>query len=212
LKAHLQQLTAAVALIVAASTPPAPIVTMPVDPSPCVSPSPASTRNSPCPKRQTPLLSCSGKPDSIEVTPLLQVRSATYACYGEPLRKRTNVKPVPDPAKTQVSPSLATTGKRIVYASFFFFAPLTFAVPRRVFCLFLRCLPVLMVSIILYQIPAPKSSVVMPERTLLSAGLLNLRGNTDTDQSVVGLELLQCLWGVVDESETSCLSTTELGS
>jgi hypothetical protein len=28
----------------------------------------------------------------------------------------------------------------------------------------------------------------------------------------VGLELLQCLWGIVDESETSGLSTTELSS
>ena len=46
----------------------------------------------------------------------------------------------------------------------------------------------------------------------MSAGLLNLRCNTDTNQSVVGLELLQRLWGIVDESETSCLSTTELSS
>jgi hypothetical protein len=49
-------------------------------------------------------------------------------------------------------------------------------------------------------------------RTLLSAGLLNLRRNTDTNQSVMGLELLQRLWGIVDESETSCLSTTKLSS
>jgi hypothetical protein len=28
----------------------------------------------------------------------------------------------------------------------------------------------------------------------------------------VGLELLQRLWGIVDESETSCLSTTKLSS
>jgi len=28
----------------------------------------------------------------------------------------------------------------------------------------------------------------------------------------VGFEFLQCLWGIVDESETSCLSTTKLSS
>ena len=28
----------------------------------------------------------------------------------------------------------------------------------------------------------------------------------------MGFELLQRLWGIVDESETSCLSTTELSS
>lgn len=32
--------------------------------------------------------------------------------------------------------------KRVVYLSFFLLAPLTLAVPLRVFCLFLRCLPV----------------------------------------------------------------------
>lgn len=32
--------------------------------------------------------------------------------------------------------------ERTVYFSFFALAPLTFAVPRRVFCRFLRCLPV----------------------------------------------------------------------
>jgi hypothetical protein len=44
----------------------------------------------------------------------------------------------------------------------------------------------------------------------LSAGLLDLVGKSNTNQSVVGLELLQCLWRVVDESEPGCLSTTEL--
>jgi hypothetical protein len=46
----------------------------------------------------------------------------------------------------------------------------------------------------------------------LSAGLLDLRGLANANQSVVWLKLLQCLWGVVDECETSCLSTTELSS
>jgi len=45
---------------------------------------------------------------------------------------------------------------------------------------------------------------------LLSAGLLNFRGNTNSDQSVMGLEFLQCLRRIVDESETSGLSATEL--
>jgi hypothetical protein len=44
----------------------------------------------------------------------------------------------------------------------------------------------------------------------LSAWLLDLGSNTDSDQSVVWLELLQCLWGIVDKSKTGSLSTTEL--
>lgn len=47
-------------------------------------------------------------------------------------------------------------------------------------------------------------------RTLLSAGLLNLVGKSDTDQSVVRLEFLEGLWRIVNEGETGCLSTTEL--
>ena len=47
---------------------------------------------------------------------------------------------------------------------------------------------------------------------MLSAGFLDLGGNTDADQSVVWLKLLQCLWRIVYESETGCLSTTELSS
>lgn len=48
--------------------------------------------------------------------------------------------------------------------------------------------------------------------TLLSAGLLNLVGEADTDQAVVRLELLHGLGGVVDKSETSGLAATELGA
>jgi hypothetical protein len=47
-------------------------------------------------------------------------------------------------------------------------------------------------------------------RTLLSAGLLNLRCNSDANQSVVRLELLQGLGRVVDQGESGGLSTTEL--
>jgi hypothetical protein len=39
-----------------------------------------------------------------------------------------------------------TKRERVVYFSFFLVAPLTFAVPLRVFCLFLRCLPVSILS------------------------------------------------------------------
>lgn len=49
-------------------------------------------------------------------------------------------------------------------------------------------------------------------RTLLSAGLLDLVGEADTDQAVVRLELLHGLGGVVDEGEASGLATTELGA
>lgn len=48
--------------------------------------------------------------------------------------------------------------------------------------------------------------------TLLSAGLLNLLGQANTDQAVVGLELLHGLGGVVDKSEAGGLATTELGA
>lgn len=48
------------------------------------------------------------------------------------------------------------------------------------------------------------------KRTLLSAGLLDLGSSTDTDETVVRLEFLQSLVGVVDKSETSGLATTEL--
>lgn len=48
------------------------------------------------------------------------------------------------------------------------------------------------------------------KHTLLSAGLLNLGSGTNADQTVVRLELLQGLVGVVDQSETSALATTVL--
>jgi hypothetical protein len=47
-------------------------------------------------------------------------------------------------------------------------------------------------------------------RTLLAGGLLDLVGDTDTDETVVGLELLQGLGGVVDQSEAGGLATTVL--
>jgi hypothetical protein len=65
---------------------------------------------------------------------------------------------------------------RVVYFSFFLDGPLTFAVPRRVFCLFLRCLPVcecqhtaltLTLSSAEYEYPGNR-------RTLLSGRLLDL--------------------------------------
>ena len=49
-------------------------------------------------------------------------------------------------------------------------------------------------------------------RTLLSAGTLDLGSKANTDQSVLRLELLHGLGGVVDESEASGLAATELGS
>lgn len=49
-------------------------------------------------------------------------------------------------------------------------------------------------------------------RTLLSAGLLDLLGQANADQAVVGLELLHGLGRVVDESKASGLATTELGA
>lgn len=49
-------------------------------------------------------------------------------------------------------------------------------------------------------------------RTLLPAGLLNLRRKTVAHLAVVWLELLERLAGVVDEGETSALATTVLGA
>lgn len=95
---------------------------------------------------------------------------------------------------------------RCVYFSFFALAPLTFAVPRSVFCRFLRCLPVCFVSI-----PCPPTGRKQG-RTLLSAGTLGLGGHADPDEAVLGLELLQGLGGVVDEGEAGRLAATELGA
>jgi hypothetical protein len=50
------------------------------------------------------------------------------------------------------------------------------------------------------------------KHTLLSGRLLDLGGHANTDKTVVGLELLHGLVGVVDESETSGLATTVLGA
>jgi hypothetical protein len=50
------------------------------------------------------------------------------------------------------------------------------------------------------------------QRTLLSAGLLDLGGLAVTDEPVVGLELLHGLGAVVDEGEAGALATTVLGA
>ena len=50
------------------------------------------------------------------------------------------------------------------------------------------------------------------KHTLLSGRLLDLGGHANTDKTVVRLELLHGLVGVVDESETSRLATTVLGA
>lgn len=47
---------------------------------------------------------------------------------------------------------------------------------------------------------------------LLAGGLLDLGGVADTDQSVVGLELLHGLYRIVDEGETGGLAATVLGA
>lgn len=47
---------------------------------------------------------------------------------------------------------------------------------------------------------------------MLSAGLLNLRGSTNADKTVVRLELLQSLVRVVDEGKAGALAATILGT
>lgn len=48
------------------------------------------------------------------------------------------------------------------------------------------------------------------KHTLLAGSLLDLAGGTDTDETVVGLELLEGLGGVVDQSKAGALTTTVL--
>lgn len=72
---------------------------------------------------------------------------------------------------------------------------------------FLRCLPVMVCE---YLIAGECQG--NRKRTLLSRGLLDLGGHANTDKTVVGLELLHGLVGVVDESEASGLATTVLGA
>lgn len=61
--------------------------------------------------------------------------------------------------------------------------------------------------------PAFGASLVDPGvRTLLPGGLLDLVGEADADEPVVGLELLHGLLGVVDEGKAGALATTVLGA
>jgi len=109
------------------------------------------------------------------------------------------------------------------YFSFFALAPLTLAVPRSVFCRFLRCLPARGVSTLLccngneiwldgIDAGSRRACRGLGPRTLLSAGALGLGGHANADQAVVGLELLHGLGGVVDQGEAGGLAATELGS
>ena len=87
------------------------------------------------------------------------------------------------------------SSKRIVYFfSFFLAAPLVFAVPLRVFCLFLRCLPISRLHQHVLHHNLRSVGRKEPLRTLLSAGLLNLRSTTNPNLPVMRLELVQCLW------------------
>lgn len=98
------------------------------------------------------------------------------------------------------------------YFSFFALAPLTLAVPRSVFCRFLRCLPARGVSTLLccngneiwldgIDAGSRRACRGLGPRTLLSAGALGLGGHANADQAVVGLELLHGLGGVVDQAK-----------
>jgi hypothetical protein len=58
-------------------------------------------------------------------------------------KRRTPMMEVKDGSrKPSTSHQPTTLADYVDIYSFFFLAPLTLAVPRRVFCLFLRCLPV----------------------------------------------------------------------
>jgi hypothetical protein len=133
--------------------------------------------------------------------------SAPYAPYGELVRMHA-YKHKAHSRNTNLPPSAPyTRKKRAIYLSFFLAAPLTFAVPRRVFCLFLRCLPV---SRHISMIPTHMTHRCDSRRTLLSAGLLDLRRKSYSDQAIMGLKFLQRFWRIVHERETGCLSATVL--
>lgn len=110
--------------------------------------------------------------------------------------------------------------REVVVYSFFAFLPLLFSVPRSVFCLFLRCLPVWVVSIsIPHQnqpgirtTPDAIHRVEGGRRTLLPRRPLGLGGKPDPDEPVLGLELLHGLGRVVDEAEAGRLAAAELGA
>ena len=106
---------------------------------------------------------------------------------------RTNTKPIPATPNALISQT--PQRKRVDHFSFFLAGPLTFAVPRSVFCRFLRCLPVICCQYSIRRFKTlPCSECRDVRRTLLSAGLLNLRSKSNTDQSEMGLEFLQGLW------------------
>lgn len=96
------------------------------------------------------------------------------------------------------------------HAYFFFLSPappLVFATPRNSFDLFFLCLPV-------REGQYNGANSIWHDKheghTLLSAGLLNLRRLSVSDESVSRLELLHRLRRVVDERKPSALATAVL--
>jgi len=111
--------------------------------------------------------------------------SAPYAPYGEPMRMHA-YKHKAHSRNTNLLPSQHTPGK----ASHLFVLLLGCT-------LGLRCTSESLLS-------------VLALLALLSAGLLDLCCHSYSDQAIMGLKLLQRLWRIVHERETSCLSTTIL--
>ena len=111
--------------------------------------------------------------------------------------------------RTPSTTSKNSTTTIYFFLSFFDAPPLVLAVPRRVFCLFLRCLPIENANQHLCHYPK-HNSCQTPKRTLLSACTLKLGAKADSDKSVSWLKLLQRLHRVVDQSEAGALATTIL--
>lgn len=154
---------------------------------------------------------CSEVPTSRASTPT-QCHSHAISCRRREkstMQQASETRPVPTQQLHQV-----------VYLPFLSLpAPFVFAVPRFSLARFLRCLPVKCIVSIIFTAKRA-GSFYRPhlglwhwcERTLLSAGLLNLGCLSVSHQSVVWLELLDRLGGVVEQREASALAATKLCS
>lgn len=84
--------------------------------------------------------------------------------------------------------------------------PLVLATPRNFLERFFLCLP----GWLLASFISPHIQYTDVKHTLLSAGLLDLVGGTDTDETEVRLEFLHGLVRIVHQGEASALATTVL--
>lgn len=118
-----------------------------------------------------------------------------------------------------VTEPIAPVVPRIVYFFLSLEAPLVLAVPRNSLERFFLCLPnhESIISYVVHVTRHVKKDGLNPPHmqgalTLLSRGLLDLVGLSVADESVVWLELLHGLGGIVEEGEAGALAATVLGA